>query len=338
MKRLASAALILVCLLSSSCGRTGPDNSSNVVVDLKVAILPFLSYGPLFIAADEGFFAEERLAVEFVKMNRSAQAVPLLIEGQLDVLTGTLTPALLNAIARGARIRLVADKGYLDPAGCDYNALVARRALVEAGELKAPAALRGRRIVMEPNEFRGYFVETLLRPSGLTLGDVRVVDIPDAAMMDAFEQGSVDAAATAEPWITRLLQTGKVVVWKPAQQVLPGFQIGAILYGPNLLDDNNEAGRRFMRAYLKAVRRYKLGKTDRNQEILARHTGLDRAVLRDACWPSFRANGRIDIESVRGYQAWALSRGLLERRLTEEQFWEPRFVEDALARETPAGE
>jgi NitT/TauT family transport system substrate-binding protein len=338
MKRLGSAALIVVCLLSSSCSRTGPDNSPNGVVDLKVAILPFLSYGPLFIAAEEGFFAEERLRVEFVKISRSAQAVPLLIEGQLDVLTGTLTPALLNAIARGAQIRLVADKGYLDPAGCDYNALVARRALVEAGELNGPAALRGRRIVMEPNEFRGYFVETLLRQSGLTLKDIRVLDIPDAAMMDAFARGSIDIAATAEPWVTRLLQTGKVVVWKPAQQVVPGFQVGAILYGPALLGRNKEAGRRFMRAYLKAVQQYNRGKTDRNQEILARHTGLDRAVLRDACWPSFHADGRIDVETVHGYQTWALSRGLLERRLTEQQFWDPQFVEDALARKKAAAE
>jgi len=338
MRRLAVAAWIVLGLLSSSCTRTGPHRSQNGDTNLRVAILPFLSFGPLFIAAEEGYFAEEQLRVEFVKMNRSAQAVPLLIEGQLDVLTGTLTPALLNAIARGARIRLVADKGYLDPAGCDYNALVARRALVDAGELNGPTALRGRRIVMEPNEFRGYFVETLLRQSGLTLSDVRPVDIPDAAMMDAFAQGSVDVAATAEPWITRLVRTGQVVVWKPAQQVVPGFQVGAILYGPALLDRHREAGQRFMRAYLKAVRQYNRGKTDRNQEILGRHTGLDRTVLREACWPSFRADGRIDVRSVHDYQTWALSRGLLDRRLTEQQFWDPQFVQDVLARQNPATE
>jgi NitT/TauT family transport system substrate-binding protein len=323
--RLSLLCCILSCLVCISCSRDSRDSRTH----LKVAVLPFLSYGPLFIAAEEGYFAGENLHVEFVKMNRSAQAVPLLIEGQLDVLTGTLTPALLNAIARGARIRLVADKAFLDPGGCDYNALVARRTLIESGELDNPAALRGRRIVLEPNEFRGYFVEALLRQSGLSLHDIRPVDIPDAAMMDAFEQGTIELAATAEPWITRLVQTGKVKIWRPAQQIVPGFQVGAILYGPSLLDGNREAGRRFMRAYLKGVQQYNLGKTERNRRILARHTGLDPDVLQQACWPSFRGDGRINVGSVLDYEMWALSRGLLDRVLAQEQFWDPQFIQDA---------
>jgi len=323
--RLAMVCCLVSCLLCFSCGRDLRDSRTH----LKVVVLPFLSYGPLFIAEEEGYFAGEGLHVEFVKMNKSAQAVPLLIEGQVDVLTGTLTPALLNAIARGARIRLVADKGFLDPDGCDYNALVAQPALIESGELDSPAALRGRRIVLEPNEFRGYFVEALLRQSGLSLDDIRPVDIPNAAMMDAFEQGTIELAATAEPWITRLVRTGKVRVWRPAQQVVPGFQVGAVLYGPSLLDRNPDAGRRFMRAYLRAVRQYNLGKTVRNREILARHTGLDADTLQQACWPSFRGDGRIDVRSVLDYQMWALSRGLLDRILAQEQFWDPQFIQDA---------
>jgi NitT/TauT family transport system substrate-binding protein len=323
--RLALSCCIVSCLICVSCSRDLRDSRTH----LKVAVLPFLSYGPLFIAAEEGYFAGENLRVEFVKMNRSAQAVPLLIEGQLDVLTGTLTPALLNAIARGARIRLVADKGFLDPDGCDYNALVAQSTLIESGELDSPAALSGRRIVLEPNEFRGYFVEAFLRQSGLSLHDIRPVDIPDAAMMDAFEQGTIELAATAEPWITRLVQTGKVKVWRPAQQVLPGFQVGAILYGPSILDGNRDAGRRFARAYLRAVRQYNLGKTERNRAILAKHTGLDPDVLQQACWPSFRGDGRINVRSVLDYEMWALSKGLLDRVLAQEQFWDPQFIQDA---------
>ena len=93
-----------------------------------------------------------------------------------------------------------------------------------------------------------------------------------------------------------------------------------------------------MRAYLRAVRQYNRGKTDRNQEILGRHTGLDRALLREACWPSFRADGQIDVRSVRDFQIWALSRGLLDQRLTEQQFWDPQFVQDAVAKQNPAEE
>jgi ABC-type nitrate/sulfonate/bicarbonate transport system substrate-binding protein len=36
-------------------------------VELKVVILPYISFAPYFIAAEEGFFEEQGLKVEFVK-------------------------------------------------------------------------------------------------------------------------------------------------------------------------------------------------------------------------------------------------------------------------------
>jgi hypothetical protein len=84
-----------------------------------------------------------------------------------------------------------------------------------------------------------------------------------------------------------------------------------------------------MLAYLRAVRQLDQGKTERNLEILAEYTGLDREFLVKACWPSFHDDGWVDVQSVLDFQAWAVEKGYLDSTVAEEQFWDPGFIEHA---------
>jgi NitT/TauT family transport system substrate-binding protein len=319
---LAAAA---VALVTSGCAR-GAENAAGGWTTLKVVVAPYLTYAPIFIAADEGFFAEERLRVEPVRIVSSAEGLPALDRGSVDVLGGGLNAALLNAIARGAGIRVVADKGYVDPEACDSHALMVRRTLAPAGRLR-PSALRRRRVAVNRAALTGYYLDTFLRREGVSLGDLEIVDVPDSILSEAFRNGSIEAAVTSEPWITRIERTGQAIVALRATQIVPGFPYGFIVYGRRLREDDPDLGRRFMAAYLAGVRRYEQGKTPRNLDILVRHTRLERAVLEDACWPAFRRDGGVDIDAVLAFQRWALDRGLVDAPIDARAFWDPGFLE-----------
>jgi NitT/TauT family transport system substrate-binding protein len=139
----------------------------------------------------------------------------------------------------------------------------------------------------------------------------------------------VDLVHIGEPWITRILRAGDAVLWLPVKDVVPDFQWATIVYGPNLIEENPDAGQRFMVAYLEAVRQYNEGKTARNLEIVSKHTELDRDLLEEACWPAIHGDGTITAQSVLDFQEWGLERGLLDGTVTEEQFWDPSFAEHA---------
>jgi NitT/TauT family transport system substrate-binding protein len=322
--RCLSLVLILALLLGG-CAPLGIKRVQPEPVTVKVANIPFLSFGPYFIGAQEGYFNEQGIEVEFVEMRKSSEAYPLLAQGELDVTSG-FGIGYLNAIARGARIRVVACKGYLAAPGCTYNPFIARRALVEAGELDSPAQLKGRTISFEPGTMHEYFIDVLLSTANLTLNDIQGVEIPKPSEIEALGSGAIDFTSTAEPWVTRIVQSGNGVVWKPVKELLPDFQIATVLYGPNLLDENPDVGRRFMVGYLQAVRQYNEGKTERNLELMAEFTGLDKEFLKQACWPSFHGDGQINVESVLDFQDWAMEKGYLDSVVTEEQFWDPSFV------------
>jgi NitT/TauT family transport system substrate-binding protein len=321
-------AALFAALLLSAC--SAPDTSRATPaspVRVKVLVLPSLSSAPMFVAADGGYFAREGLEIEFVKVTRSTEALLALSGGRLDVWTGSVSFALLNVIGRDAGIRIVADGGFVAPAGCAYGALVARRSLVERREVTGPAGLRGRRVALNPNSSPGYVVESLLGRSGLSLADITVADVPEgAAVAEALASGAIDAAFVWEPWVSRLVQAGTAVVLAPAGEVVPDYQHLVTAYGPSLLKDAPDIGRRFLAAYLRGVAQYAEGKTAANVAIVAKHTGLDGALLRSACWPSVRGDGRVEVRSMIDFQAWGLRRKLLDVELQPDRLWDAAFV------------
>lgn len=298
---------------------------------IRAVVLPFLSASPFYIAEAEGYFEEQNLDVEFVKLARAVEAIPALARGEVDVGYGQLTLTVLNAIGSGARIKLVAGTAYLAKDGCTVDGVVARRALVESGRLTRPEQLRGLKVELDVLLPSAYYVDRLLEPAGLTIDDLDVVNLPTPSNLDALIAGTIDVTVVTEPYVTRLEQSGEAVVWRASQQIVPDFQMSSVMFGPNLLDERPEVGERFMVAFRKAMRQYALGKTPRNLEILAEGTGLALERLRDLCWPVFRADGRVGTEGLMDLQRWFASRALVDGVVPEDELVDDRFVEHANA-------
>ncbi len=315
-RAVAAAALSLV----AACGSPDPADER---IRLRVGFTRHLTMSPIFIAQAEGFFEQEGLDVELVAMESAASAVPALLQGRLDVLPGPMSPSLFNAILRGGRLQLVADKGSYSSDDCFHQALVVSQKLIDAGE---PVVLRRVGTAKEP--FLQFFVERALADRGYDLGDIELFHVPPAAEYEAIVAGRLDAANVGEPWLTRVRDRGGVV-WTPTNTLLDGHQYSVIAYGPSLLDDDPEAGRRFAVAMLRGIHRYNEGKTERNIGILSDVLGHDVEMLQDICWPPMRGDGLINAESIVEFQRWALDRGDLDGLVPPESFWNPDFIEHA---------
>jgi ABC-type nitrate/sulfonate/bicarbonate transport system substrate-binding protein len=333
MARMAARSMVCILLLCAAvsmaaCG-TAERTSGPAPDKLKLIALPILSWAPFYFAEEEGYFEEQNLEVEFIRLARTTDALPALAQGDVDIGAGLLTAGLMNLISEGARLRFVADKGHLAADGCSHNAILVRRSLVEAGVLDDPAQIRGLRI--ETNRFlpEAFYADRVFNELGLSLDDLEIITLPPSSEADALAGGSIDMTAAAEPDITRLLMSGEAVLWKRAEEVIPGTQWSAVLYGRSLLDERPEVGERFMVAYLMGVRQFNEGKTPRNLEILTRRTGLGEELLKAACWAPIRDDGRVDAGSLLGYQEWAVSRGIANRILSNDELVDHRFTDHA---------
>ena len=288
------------------------------------------------IALAEGYFQDEGLAIELFWADGSGIVIPSLARGKVDVsTTGQFDASFINVIERGARIRLVAARTVHATDACGYFAFVARADLIDSGRLNDPASLGGLRIATDRTAGSYYYWSLLLAKGQLTLDDVEIVDVPSTAKPDALALGRIDVTNQSEPWTTRSIHTGKAKVWKSVADVLPDHQSSFIVFGRRLLDERPDLGRRFMRAYLRAVRQYiDEGKSDRVIDIVASQTKMRRDELREMCWPQVVGDGRIDPPSVQQYQEWALAEGLIDAIVPYDGLVDDTFlpVSDELAR------
>jgi len=315
--------LILVVLLTACSGSKEP-------ATIKVVFLPYLSNAPFFIAQEEGYFEEQGLTIELVEMTRSAESIPALEQGDVDVVGGALSAGLLNAIYRGANLKLVADKGQIASEGCDTMLYMAGNAFLEAHPSISPADLKGAKIGTNPASYIGYMLDLYLNQAGLSMDDVEIVSGRTPEFFEAIQAGTLDLTGVSEPWGTRITQGGFGDIWFDGMNIVPGASYAQVWFGPSLLGENSDVGNRFMVAYLKGVRQYNQGKTDRNVEILVKYAELEQELVRDSCWVPISNDGQIDIDSVFDFQQWALEKELLDDIVTEEQFWDPRFIEFAV--------
>jgi len=297
---------------------------------IKVIVLPYMSNAPFFIARDEGFYEEQGLTVEIVEMTSNlSETIPVLNQGDVDVVSGAISSGFFNALARGANLKMVADKGQIATTGCSAMVLLASNAFLEAHPSKNPADLKGALVNGTRTSFSGYYYEEYLKEANLSLDDLEWFKgrTPDA--FQAIQEGTLDIMITTEPWKARVLQGGYGNIWLEFKDIFPGFTYGQVWFGPTFLEDNPEIGERFMVAYLKGVAQFNLGKTDRNIEIIANYTELDKELVSDACWITINNDGNINIQDTMLFQEWALKEGLQDEIIPEEKFWDSHFIEYA---------
>src|SRR5687767_2493381 len=187
----------------------GCADSSPTLDKVRVAHELHLGWAPLMIAQEEGFFRDEGLDVELVLAMQTEETLVAIITGDIDVRPGALHAAVLSSIAQGARFRIVAGSGVLNPDGCTYFGIVLRPGLDTSG---TPVIKRLRTSVDGSTRF---IVSRMLAKRGMTLDKVETVRVQDIVLAMSLQNGSLDAAAVTEPALTRVAKIG--TLWLSGQ-------------------------------------------------------------------------------------------------------------------------
>lgn len=293
-----------------------------------------ISIAPLVIAEAEGYFESEGIRLEHAESpTRGMQSIPLLDRGDIDVLASSLSIGVFAAIAAGSKMRLVADRGHVYD-GCEFNGVMGRGSQFTT-DSPTTAEVRGKTLSINPNGTAEFIVEKFLVARGLSFRDVRVVRLSEVAELQAVSTGAVDLMHASEPFVTRLKEAGTRVVGR-ASALAPGAHFGVIIYGPRMLEDR-DLGRRFMTAYLRGVRRFTEGPTQRNVQILSERLGFEPALLRKSCFAGVYPDGRLDGAWLMEFQRWGVTKGYMDRTLELDDVIDLSFARSSAARLDSAG-
>jgi NitT/TauT family transport system substrate-binding protein len=314
-----------------------PSSSQGAPETVRVAYMPIISFGPLYIAQEEGYFAQQGINVEFEKFQSAPASLPALVNGDIAVAGGQVSPALVNAILKGANVRIVADKGRATSGSCDTNGIMVRRELFDNGIITNVSDLKGRKIMFTSEQ--SYLVSLLLEKGNLTPDDVEIVNMDFASAVVALRNGAIDACDLTEPFITQVNNSRSGVMLIPTHEYCPDWPL-PLYYGPAILDKDPDLGRRFMVAYLQGVQQYNQGKSERNIMILQNYTRLDRDLLEQSCWMPVADNGLLPQKPVRDYVDWLYANKKISQNPSDDQLFDTSYVDYAngiLANTTTSG-
>ena len=316
------SALLLVVL-------PGCTKEETKLIHLKIVDLPYIPFMVSHIAEDEGYFEEQGLEVEFVKFTSVTQALPLLVQGDIDVAAGSINAGIFNAIAQDMNIKIVAGGQYID-AEQGNVALLTRKDLYESGELDTVAEIKGRQVAMSCTAcIYDYGMAKIMEDAGLTLSNVEIARMTPQDIVAAFANQAIEATTIGSLQIGQLTSGGYAVTLESFSRLMPGFEYGFVMFGPSILKDNPEAGKKFMVAYLKGARQYMQGKTERNLEIAQKYLEMDRETLLQTPFSPVQANGTVRVEDVLDFQDWAYDSSLVDKKVTIEQLVDTSFVDYA---------
>ncbi|MFJ4655835.1 ABC transporter substrate-binding protein [Nocardia sp. NPDC088792] len=284
VKRILSLLIPAFLLVAAGCGGKASETASADKV--TVAHVPSTLFAPLYVAQANGYFADQGLTVDLQTIRSGQDAIALAAAGKIDAVAAGFSAGMFNAIHSGLPLKVVGSMGIAtgDPKSSP-SALEVSKKLVDAGEVKTSADLRGRKVAVAggAGAAGGYQLATVLRQSGLSLRDVQIVNLAIPDQQAALANGGVDAALTPAPFTTRIEQAAIAV---PLAVPPAGTSATGIIFGGKFAE--SAAAQKFFAALQRASRDLQgaAATSPENLGILAGATGQDLAVLRSV--PSYR--------------------------------------------------
>jgi NitT/TauT family transport system substrate-binding protein len=218
-----------------------------------------------------------------------------------------------------------------------------RKDLIDSGQVRDYGDLRGLTVVTSaPGNSTEVDVAAALEKAGLTLADVNFQHMSFPDMITAFQNRAIDAAIVIEPYVSRIEKLGSAVRWKGTLDFYGNQQVAVIMYGPKLVEEQQDVARRWMTAYLRGVRDYndafspKRLRRDEVIQTLIKHTPIKDASVYEEIRPAgLDPDGRVEMASVRRDLAYYEQTGKLSQPIDLSKVIDTSFAEYAVQRLGP---
>ena len=308
---------------------------------VKARIALTASDAAFLIALDQGMFQEMGITVELITATLDpGQALSLLGAGQLDLVGGGISAALVNGIKQGIPLKIVVAETIITKDFGDYHVIGVAKSIHDTGEVRSVADLRGKTIALVTSS-GGDVLETqkVLAQHGLTLKDVQIQTLRAPDLPTALQNAAVAAGFLIEPYVTiAVRQLGAAVPLVSGNEIAAivgdGLPINVLSFGPRLLDDRPLAVA-FLTAYLRGVAWYfdRIGEASKRAEIAAvlkKYTPLkDDQLYQTMTWPPIAPDGRFEPKFLNDYQALWMDLGQIKETVPVDDLVDFSYLEEA---------
>ncbi len=248
----ASGAVILhACNPSTPTAETDTDTEAadteatdtpETTMALSMGTAPWVGQVPLYIAQEQGFFAEEGLDFELRNFGDSGGYLSAFLADQLDSLSLVSSEAVTLADqGKDYKIVLIQDNSV------GGDGILAKDSIASIEDFA------GKEIAVDTSGVSYFFLLQVLKEAGLTKDDVTVINTDPAAAAAAFQSGNADIAVTYAPYLQEAadaVEDGRVIY---DSSEMPTAIIDMYIFDTAFVDENPEAVQAFVNGIFKGL-------------------------------------------------------------------------------------
>lgn len=300
-----SGVVLALILLATILGGCVPAPAAPEDPKLKLALIPVLDTIPIFIAQQNGYFAEQGIQVETVPVKSPQERDVLVTTGQVDgVLTDLQSVGLLNKDA--ARLKAVYTARRPFP-----NAPIFRILAGPKTAINTPADLKGAPIGISANTIMEYLTDRMLAGEGLKPEEIAKIEIGQIPVR--FEQlmnGNIQAAALPDPLAQGAIAGGAKLIVDDARYA--SYSQSVLTFTADALKNKPNTVKKFLVAWEKAVAEIN-AHPDKYRGVLIEQGRVPQSIQDSYKMPPFPGRGVPSPAEVQDVVAWLQAKGLVSR-------------------------
>jgi NitT/TauT family transport system substrate-binding protein len=188
-----SSRLLRTILPPLLCAALSMGAATPAIAEVKVGVSDWPGWVAWYVAEQKGFFTRHGAKVKLVWFPNYSDSIAALSSGRLDAnaqtWSDTMTPLSKKLPVKAV---LVNDNS----SGND--------ALMVGPKIKSFADLKGKSIALEQFSVSHFVLANALQRNGMSMNDVKIVNLSAGDAAAAFMSGRTDAAVVWNPWIARI--------------------------------------------------------------------------------------------------------------------------------------
>ncbi len=252
-------SLSLAVLLILSAQSYGTPVRAADPVKIKLGYSVWVGYGPLFIAQAKGYFAEQGLDVELVKVEDPKDRFTALAGSQLDGLVTTL-----DTMSQYWK----AETPYKAVLGLDESS--GGDGIVTKPEITSIKDLKGKNVGVNVGTVSQFFLEYVLQQNGMSASDMTLVKMKQGDVPAALAAGRIDAGVTWDPHLTKAVKNGgKLLI---SSKETPGLIVDILVLRSDVMKAKPTVAPGLVKAWMKSIEYWKTNGDDADT-IMAKGLG-----------------------------------------------------------------
>lgn len=240
------------------------------LIPMKIAFCTWAGYAPLFIAVDQGYFAEAGYDAQIVIIEDESTYGAAFVSNSIQALGQVMDRDIIQY-----------DAGAPEQYVCTMDCSTGGDGIVATADIQSMDDLAGKTVALDKSATSYFFFLQALADSNITEDQINIVEMGNDEAGEAFLAGSVDAAVTWEPALSNCgeREGGHLLI---SSADYPKAIIDVLTVSTSFLEEHPDAADVLNNCWNKSVA-YLNENFDSGCEIMAEGLALDVQDVKDEC-------------------------------------------------------